>query len=77
MDARKKAQEGIALIKDAVLELLVQNKGGLRNFEIADALGLRSHQAGGMKDFLTYSTLGLLIADGKVIKQGKQYLAAT
>jgi hypothetical protein len=73
MEAREKAKRGMSLLKQSVLELLAQHPGGLRNFEVADHLGLRSHQAGSQKDYLSYSILGLLIAEGQVIKQDKRY----
>ena len=54
------AQAGLHQIKDAILRLLTVNPQGLRNFEIADLLGLRSTSFGNQRDFLTYSVLGNL-----------------
>ncbi|HWQ21328.1 MAG TPA: hypothetical protein VN478_01215, partial [Clostridia bacterium] len=36
--------------------------------EIAGALGLRSSMNGSQKDYLTYSILGILMEQGRVIK---------
>ncbi len=65
--ALREAQDGLKKIEDAILKLLDQNPGGLRNSEIADLLHLRSDFLGRQKDWLTYSVLGGLIAKGKVI----------
>jgi hypothetical protein len=62
----EKAQLGLSLLKDAVLELAKANKGGISNSDAASLLGLRSDYGGGSKDYLTYSLLGLLMREGKV-----------
>ena len=67
------AQEGLRLIENAILRLLEANPQGLRNFEIADLLGLRSTSFGNQRNFLTYSVLGNLIDEGKVVKEGIRY----
>ncbi len=67
--ALREAQDGLKKIEDAVLRLLDQNPGGLRNSEIADLLHLRSDFLGRQKDWLTYSVLGGLIAQGKIFHQ--------
>jgi len=46
MSAYEKAQEGLALIKQAVVDLLNENPQGLRNVDIASALGIRSEHEG-------------------------------
>ena len=60
------AQEGLRQIETAVLRLLDANPPGLRNAQIADALGLRSNFMGRQKDYLTYSVLGKLLTEGTV-----------
>lgn len=65
----REAQDGLRKIEDAILRLLSQNPGGLRNSEIADLLHLRSDFLGRQKDWLTYSVLGGLIAQGRVLHQ--------
>lgn len=63
---RERAQIGLNLIKDAVLELAKANPGGVTNSETASLLGLRSDYGGGSKDYLSYSVLGLLMREGKI-----------
>ena len=64
--ARLLAQEGLRHIEDAILMLLEAHPQGLRNVQIADALGLRSSIRGGQRNYLTYSVLGGLMARGAV-----------
>lgn len=64
--ARLLAQEGLRHIEDAVLMLLEAHPQGLRNAQIADALGLRSSIRDGQRNYLTYSVLGGLMARGAV-----------
>ena len=60
------AQEGLREIENAVLELLGGHPEGLRNVDIADRLNLRSMVRGGRRNYLTFSILGGLLADGKI-----------
>lgn len=69
--AREKAQIGLSLIKDAVLELAKANSAGISNSDAASLLGLRSDYGGGSKDYLSYSVLGLLMRDGKLERVGQ------
>ena len=64
----EKAQLGLALMKDAVLELAKGNPAGITNSDAASALGLRSDYGGGVKDYLSYSLLGLLMRSGKLAR---------
>ena len=66
----EKAQLGLALLKDAVLELAKANPKGITNSDTASALGLRSDYGGGSKDYLSYSVLGLLMREGKLARDG-------
>lgn len=70
------AQEGLRQIEEAILGLLTVNPQGLRNVEIADSLGLRSSSLGNQRNYLTYSVLGNLIDEGKVVKDGIRYRKA-
>lgn len=70
----EKAQLGLALIKDAVLELAKANPKGITNSDAASALRIRSDYGGGSKDYLSYSVLGLLMRDGKLTRQGASRL---
>ncbi len=62
------AQEGLRHIEQAILMLLEANPQGLRNSQIADALGLRSSIRDGQRNYLTYSVLGGLMARGNVVQ---------
>jgi hypothetical protein len=70
----EKAQLGLALIKDAILELAKANSTGITNSDAASALGLRSDYGGGSKDYLSYSVIGLLIREGKLARDGSSKL---
>jgi len=65
----EKAQLGLALLKDAVLELAKANAKGITNSDAASALGLRSDYGGGSKDYLSYSIIGLLMRAGKLSRE--------
>lgn len=66
-----KAQQGLRLIEDSIIELLSYNIEGLTNAEIVEYLGLQSEHQGRQKNYLTYSVLGNLMKDNKVIKYKK------
>jgi hypothetical protein len=63
---KEKAQLGLALLKEAVLELARANPKGVSNSDAASLLGLRSDYGGGSKDYLSYSVIGLLMREGKL-----------
>ncbi len=63
---REKAQIGVALLKEAVLELAKANSTGVTNSDVSKALGLQSDYGGGSKDYLSWSFLGLLMREGKL-----------
>lgn len=64
--AKEKAQLGLALLKESVLELAKANPKGVTNSDAASLLGLRSDYGGGSKDYLSYSVMGLLMREGKL-----------
>ena len=66
--ARVLAQEGLRHIESAIVMLLDAHPSGLRNSQIADALGLRSSIRDGQRNYLTYSVLGGLMARGAVVQ---------
>ena len=68
MTSYEKAQQGLALMRDAIVEILRENPQGLRNVEIASILGIRSDHEGQQVDYLSYSLLGLLMRSGIVTK---------
>ncbi|MGE5384315.1 MAG: GIY-YIG nuclease family protein [Betaproteobacteria bacterium] len=63
---KEKAQLGLALLKEAVLEFAKANPKGISNSDAASLLGLRSDYGGGSKDYLSYSVIGLLMREGKL-----------
>jgi hypothetical protein len=66
--AKEKAQLGLSLLKEAVLEFAKVNPKGITNSDTASLLGLRSDYGGGSKDYLSYSILGLLLREGKLAR---------
>lgn len=72
----EKAQMGLELIKSAVMEMAKANEKGISNSDAAKYLGLQSDYGGGSKDYLSYSVLGLLMKDGKIIRtDNKKHIA--
>lgn len=67
--ALERAQLGLQLLKDSVLELAQSNAAGITNSDIAHSLGLQSDYAGGSKDYLSWSLLGLLMREGKMKRE--------
>ena len=63
---QEKAQLGLSLLKEAMLELAQANPKGIQNSESARALGLQSDYLGGSKDYLSWSILGLLMREGRM-----------
>jgi len=64
----EKAQIGLELLKSAILELAQANPDGITNSDASKSLGLQSDYAGGSKDYLSWSVLGLLMREGKMIR---------
>ena len=64
----EKAQMGLALLKDAIVELAAANAKGIRNADAAKHLGLQSSYKKGPKDYLTWSILGLLLQEGRMVR---------
>jgi hypothetical protein len=62
----EKAQLGLKLLKEAVIELAMANPLGIQNSEAVKALGLKSDYKGGSKDYLTWSIIGILMREGKM-----------
>ncbi|PZO10766.1 MAG: hypothetical protein DCF26_22385 [Burkholderiales bacterium] len=74
---QEKAQIGLNLLKESVLELAKANPLGITNSDAASLLGLRSDYGGGSKDYLSYSVLGVLMREGKLARSssGKKHIA--
>ena len=68
----EKAQVGLHLLEDAVLELAIANVEGVTNSEVAHTLGLQSDYLGGSKDYLSWSILGILMRDGRLKRVDKK-----
>lgn len=73
LGAPERAQLGLSLIKDAVLELVQANATGVTNAETANALALKSDHDSGSKDYLTFSIIGLLLHEGRLRRVEKQH----
>ena len=69
--ARNAAQAGLRIIECAIIDLLEHHPEGLGNAEIARSLGLQSDFRGSSRNFLTYSVLGGLLAQGRVTRDEK------
>jgi len=74
---KEKAQLGLALLKEAILEFAKVNPRGISNSDAASLLGLRSDYGGGSKDYLSYSVIGILMREGKLErdKSSKKHIA--
>jgi len=70
----EKAQIGINLLKNALAEFAEANLHGITNSDAAHYLGLQSDNDGKQQDYLTYSILGILLKEGRVIsvKEGNR-----
>jgi uncharacterized protein len=73
----EKAQVALELLKASVLELAQANPGGITNSDAVKALGLQSDYLGGSKDYLSWSILGLLMREGKMIRSEAKRHRAT
>jgi len=77
MTPKQKAEEGLSFIKQAIVELLEQHSTGLRNADIAAKLNLHSDFHGSQKDYLSWSVLGLLMNEGSVKREDREYFATS
>lgn len=68
----EKAQIALELLKTSVMELAKANPLGISNSDAAKYLGLQSDYGGGSKDYLSYSILGLLMKEGRVIRDHRR-----
>jgi hypothetical protein len=72
MNNYEKAQAGLEMIKDAILSELKHHPDGMTNAEIVHKLGLESDFEGGMRNYLSWSTLGILIGEGRIKSTGER-----
>jgi uncharacterized protein len=64
----EKAQLGLGLLKQAILELAAVNPSGITNADAVLALGLQSDHKGEQRNYLSWSVLGILMREGRVRK---------
>lgn len=64
--AIEKAQMGLRLLKDSIMNFAIENPQGITNSDCAHYLGLQSNNNGNQQDYLTYSVLGLLVNEGEL-----------
>jgi hypothetical protein len=69
-----KAQIGVNLLKDTLEEFAEANPNGITNSDSAHYLGLQSDNDGKQQDYLTYSILGILLKESRIIsvKEGNR-----
>ncbi len=67
------AQEGVEKIKAAIVSLLGKHPDGLTNTQVTEELELQSDQDGKQKNYLTWSVLGLLMRDKRVVHDKNLY----
>jgi hypothetical protein len=72
LGTKEKAQLGLQMLEEAVLELAQANADGVTNSEVVKSLGLQSDYAGGSKDYLSWSLLGLLMRQGRMARVDKK-----
>ncbi|WP_293779800.1 GIY-YIG nuclease family protein [uncultured Oxalicibacterium sp.] len=73
----EKAQIALELLKATVMELAQANPEGITNSDASKALGLQSDYLGGSKDYLSWSILGLLMKEGKMVRGDSRKHKAT
>jgi len=62
----ERAQIALTMLQNSVMEFARANPKGVRNADVAKYLGLQSSYNGGVKDYLSYSLLGLLMKEGQI-----------
>jgi uncharacterized protein len=70
MTPKAKAQRGVELIREAMLELLGQHPNGLHHVDIARGLGIEMGYLGGHKNYASQIILHQFVYGGKVEKIG-------
>lgn len=70
----ERAQGGLRLIRQSVLEFIKANPKGLTNGDVAKYLGLQADYLGGSINYLSYSILGLLLRENAIRKEGRMHI---
>jgi uncharacterized protein len=73
MTPEEKAEKGLGLLKESILDFLKQHPDGATNAQVNNALDLHSEQAGKQKNYLSWSILGILMREGKVARKRAVY----
>lgn len=63
------AQQGLCLLEEAILAALAEHKDGLYNNELARLLQIESNYEGKQANYLSYSILGGLLRNGRIVKE--------
>lgn len=66
--AEERVQMALTLIKDEIAAMADLNPQGITNADVANRLGLQSSHKGGQINHLSYSLLGLLMLEERIIK---------
>jgi len=69
MTATKKAADGLALLKESIIEKVASLPDGVGNSEIARLLQLESDFQGKQRNYLTWSVIGLLVNEGRLVQE--------
>ena len=72
MDPRDRAQQGVDLVKQAVLELLATSDRAMTHAEIVNELGIHSDFEGAGRNYLSWSILGMLVNAGQIRYHGER-----
>jgi len=65
----ERAQIALTMLQNSVMEFARANPKGVRNADVAKYLGLQSSYNGGVKDYPSYSLLGLLMKEGQIKRE--------
>ncbi|MDI5876537.1 hypothetical protein [Shewanella xiamenensis] len=72
---KQRAEVGLELIENAILDFIRPFEQGVSNAQIAEELGLHSDIDGEHRNYLTWSILGNLVKKKQVIKVGERHSA--
>jgi hypothetical protein len=66
--AEERVQMALKIIKDDVVAMAELNPQGITNAEVTNKLGLQSTHAGGHRNYLSHSILGVLMLEDRIVK---------
>lgn len=70
MTSLEKSQKALALLKEAIIEVIKDNPKGIGNSDISRKLKIESDFEGSQKNYLAWSIIGLLVNE-KLIRYEK------